>query len=224
MKVKICGVSNIEDALIAIKAGADFIGFVMGGSVLPPEVEPHAQTVREIIKTLPHSVKAVLVTHLLKAEDILALSNYLNVTIIQISEDIGTKEIKKIRSKTNCEIIKTIVSTENSSDKKLVAYTPYCDYFLLDSRFGSYVGGTGKENDWKKCCKLTKLSTKPIFLAGGLNPSNLSDALKVVKPYAADVSTGISTYAPPNYPKKDRKDPKKVKSFIQIAKKIKGSK
>ena len=81
MLVKICGVSREEDAMNAIKHGADAIGFVMGGLVLPLEVEPHAQTVREIIKKFPKNVDSFLVTHLTNIEDILALSNYINSKI-----------------------------------------------------------------------------------------------------------------------------------------------
>ena len=77
MKVKICGISNEIDALKAIELGADAIGFVMGGKVLPVEVEPYAQWVRETIKKFPKGVDSFLVTHLFEAEDILDLSNYI---------------------------------------------------------------------------------------------------------------------------------------------------
>ena len=88
MKVKRCGISNEIAALTAVSLGADAIGFVMGGKVLPVEVEPYAQLVREIIKKFPKGVDSFLVTHLLNADDILVLTNYIQSTGIQISEDI----------------------------------------------------------------------------------------------------------------------------------------
>ena len=217
MKVKICGISNEIDALTAVKLGADAIGFVMGGKVLPVEVEPYAQLVRETIKKFPKGVDSFLVTHLLNAEDILALANYIQSTGIQISEDIDIEEVKKVRSNTTRKIIKTVVTTDPKAVEKLKSYEPYCDFFLLDSRDSGYTGGTGKENNWKMCTDLIKLTNKPVFIAGGLNPENVRGAIEETKPYGVDVSTGISCYSE-SYLRKDRKDASKIEEFINISK------
>ena len=89
MLIKICGLSNVIDARLAIESHASALGFVMGGKVLPVEVEPHAQTVRDFIKQVPASVDTLIVTHLMEPEDILALADYVNSSGIQISEDVG---------------------------------------------------------------------------------------------------------------------------------------
>ena len=217
MKVKICGISNEIDALAAVSLGADAIGFVMGGKVLPVEVEPYAQLVRETIKKFPKGVDSFLVTHLFNADDILDLANYIQSTGIQISEDIDIREVKKVRSNTTKKIIKTVVTTDPKAKEKLKLYEPYCDYFLLDSRDSGYTGGTGKENNWTMCKELIKLTKKPVFIAGGLNPDNLRDAIEETMPYGVDVSTGISCYSE-RYLRKDRKDHSKIEKFINIAK------
>lgn len=217
MKVKICGISNRIDALKAVELGADNIGFVMGGKVLPVEVEPYAQWVRETIKSFPKGVDSFLVTHLWNAEDILDLSNYIKSTGIQISEDIPLEEVKKVRGNTNKKIIKTVVTTDSKAEEKLKMYEPYCDYFLLDSRDSGYTGGTGKENNWELCRKLIEKTTKPVFIAGGLNLENVKGAIEETKPYGVDVSTGVSSYSE-EYLRKDRKDHKKIEKFIKIAK------
>lgn len=217
MKVKICGISNEIDALAAVNLGADAIGFVMGGKVLPVEVEPYAQLVRETIKKFPKGVDSFLVTHLLNADDILALANYIQSTGIQISEDINIEEIKKVRNNTDRKIIKTVVTTDPKSEEKIKLYESYCDFFLLDSRDSGYTGGTGKENNWKMCKELIDLTTKPEFIAGGLNPENVRGAIEETMPYGVDVSTGISCYSE-RYLRKDRKDHKKIEQFINIAK------
>ena len=217
MKVKICGISNEIDAQTAIKFGADAIGFVMGGKVLPVEVEPYAQHVREAIKNFPKGVDSFLVTHLLNAEEILALANYIESTGIQISEDIEIEEVKKVRNSTTRKIIKTIVTTDPKAIEKIRLYEPYCDFFLLDSRDSGYTGGTGKENNWKMCGEMIKLTNKPVFIAGGLNPENVKGAIEETKPYGVDVSTGISCYSD-RYLRKDRKDASKIEKFIKIAK------
>lgn len=217
MKVKICGISNEIDALAAVSLGADAIGFVMGGKVLPVEVEPYAQLVRETIKKFPKGVDSFLVTHLFNADDILDLANYIQSTGIQISEDIDIREVKKVRDNTTKKIIKTVVTTDPKAKEKLKLYEPYCDYFLLDSRDSGYTGGTGKENNWTMCKELIKLTKKPVFIAGGLNPDNLRDAIEETMPYGVDVSTGISCYSE-RYLRKDRKDHSKIEKFINIAK------
>ena len=217
MKVKICGISNEIDALKAVQLGADAIGFVMGGKVLPVEVEPYAQAVRETIAKFPTGVDSFLVTHLLNGDDILALANYIRSTGIQISEDIDIEEVKKVRKSTTRKIIKTIVTTDPKAVQKLKVYEPYCDYFLLDSRDSGYTGGTGKENNWQMCRELIEQTDKPVFIAGGLNSENVRGAIEGTKPYGVDVSTGISCYSE-SYLKKDRKDAEKIERFIKISK------
>ncbi|MGV8086152.1 MAG: phosphoribosylanthranilate isomerase [Candidatus Woesearchaeota archaeon] len=219
MLIKICGISNSIDAMNAIKLGATAIGFVMGGKVLPIEVEPHAQNVREIIKKFPKNVDSFIVTHLTEVEDILTLAEYVNSTGIQVSEDIGFDKLKLLRKKTNKKIIKTIVVDENGKTR-LNGYLPFCDFILLDTRHAGYTGGTGVTNDWDLCRELIKLSTKPVYIAGGLNPENLYDAILKTLPQGVDVSTGVSTYSE-NYLRKDRKDELKIKKFIDISKSFK---
>lgn len=217
MLVKICGLSNCVDAEIAVAAGADALGFVMGGKVLPVEVEPTAQLVREIITTVPKTVDTFLVTHLTEPKDILALADYIDSSGIQVSEDVGFAKLKELRANTKKKIIKTVVVNREDAVEKLLGYQEYCDFILLDTRFGGYTGGTGVVNDWSVCAELIKRATKPVYLAGGLNPENLLDALQKTSPAGADVSTGVSTYSE-KYLRKDRKDEKKIQNFITIAK------
>ena len=219
MKVKICGISNEIDALTAIKEGADAIGFVMGGKVLPVEVEPYAQWVRETIKKFPKGVDSFLVTHLFDAEDILDLAAYIRCTGVQVSEYISLEEMSKIRRSFNGKIIKTIVSNEKRAVLQMKTYSPYCDFFLMDSHAKGYTGGTGAENDWQQCGALIQQSDKPVFIAGGLCPDNVVSAIKTSQPYGADVSTGVSCYSDA-YLKKDRKDKAKISTFIWRAKNV----
>lgn len=216
MLTKICGLSNAIDAMTAVEAGADALGFVMGGKVLPVEVEPHAQTVREIIRLLPKHIDTFVVTHLYEPDDILALAEYVNSTGIQISEDIGTARVKQVREQTTRKIIKTVVAAAEDNTTKLQAYEPYCDFILLDSSLGGYVGGTGHVGDWNVSRELIKLAKKPVFLAGGLSPDNVEAAIRATDPAGVDVSTGVSTYAS-DYLRKDRKSPQKIERFISLA-------
>lgn len=218
MLVKICGVSNAIDAFAAIHSGANAIGFVMGGNVMPVEVEPSAQYVREIIKKFPPGVESVLVTHLLDVHDIVALSAYIGSTAIQVSEDISVAELKELRALVpEKTIIKTIVVNGAGSLERLKQYEPYADFLLLDTRFGGYTGGTGVTNDWVECRALIAAATKPVYVAGGLTPANVAAAIAQTKPHGVDVSTGVSTFGE-TYRRKDRKSEEKIRDFIRIAK------
>ena len=216
MLVKICGISNSLDAHSAIDAGASAIGFVMGGKCFPVEVEPHAQRVREIIRTFPANVDSFIVTHLLNADDILDLSNYVRSSGIQISEEIDVSIVKEIRSRSHKKIIKTVVVRDESCIQKLKEYEPYCDYLLLDTVSAGYVGGTGRTNDWDLCKQMVAAASKPVYLAGGLTPENVELGMDTVRPQGVDVATGVSVFSD-EYPGKDRKCPLRIKSFIQKA-------
>ncbi len=219
MLTKICGLSNLIDARSAVEAGADALGFVMGGKVLPVEVEPHAQTVREIIKSLPDTIDTYLVTHLFEPTDILSLAEYVGTSGIQISEDIGPEKVRQVREGTSRKIIKTVVASSTTAFDRLAAYEPYCDFILLDSSVGGYVGGTGEVGDWTICRDLILKTNRPVFLAGGLNPDNVEMAIRATDPAGVDVSTGISTYSV-DYLRKDRKSPQKIKQFISVARNL----
>lgn len=218
MRVKICGLTNREDALCAVEAGADALGFVMGGWVLAPEIEARAQTVRELIRELPEGVESFLVTHLLKSEDILALAEYIGCSGIQISENTPLQEIQQVRSGTQRKIIKTVVTNQPGFLERMEPYLPYCDALLTDSRVDGYVGGTGQANNWENCAQLIRVAPLPVWLAGGLNSDNLQEAIQISQPAGVDVSTGVSRYHPHDYPFKDRKDPERIHQFVRLAK------
>jgi phosphoribosylanthranilate isomerase len=216
MLVKICGLTNIIDTTTAVEAGASALGFVMGGKVLPVEIEPPAQVVREIIRGIPAAVDTFVVTHLKEPEDILALAEYVCSSGIQISEDIGVDKVRAVRERTGRKIIKTVVVRDETSIDKLKSYEPLCDFILLDSQLAGYVGGTGATSDWNLCKRMVQTSSKPVYLAGGLNPENLSEAIRFTEPHGVDVSTGVSTHSE-SFLRKDRKDPEKIRAFVALA-------
>lgn len=218
MLVKICGISNEIDAMNAIKHWADAIWFVMWWWVLPVEVEPRAQYVRQIIKKFPANVDSFLVTHLMEVDEILDLANYINCTWIQISEDIWVEKVKQIRELTNKKIIKTVKVLDERSFENLKLYQEYADFILLDTFTWSYVGWTGQLNDWDLGAQLVKASSKPVYLAGWLTPGNVVEWIQKVNPTWTDVSTWVSAYWE-NYHRKDRKDEQKIKDFITLSKK-----
>lgn len=216
MRVKICGLTNAVDARAAVQAGADALGFVMGGSVLPIEIEPAAQHVRAVVAELNRSVETFLVTHLLDGREILALADYVGTSGIQISEYIPLTEMKYVRGRTDRHIIKTVVTSDDDFLEALDAYSGLADSILTDSRRAGYVGGTGQPNDWQRCRAVVDRSPIPVWVAGGLTLDNMTTAATVARPWGLDVSTGVSCFGP-LFPRKDRKDPAKIGQFVTIA-------
>lgn len=215
-KIKICGLTNAIDAQDAIDAGATDLGFVMGGSVLPQEIEPRAQHIREAIPHLDPLVHTHLVTHLFRADDIADLADYLGVYGIQVSEPIPVTELARLRAITSCPIIKTIPTMHPDWLKFLELYSPYADEILVDSSSRGYTGGTGLLNDLHRAGQVVALSPLPVWLAGGLTPENVADSLRTTYAPYADVSTGVSCFSL-SYPRKDRKDPAKMRAFVTNA-------
>ncbi len=91
-------------------------------------------------------------------------------------------------------------------------FLPFADALLLNSRDGSRIGGTGKTHDWEISRKIVHESNKPVILTGGLNPGNVYEAVKKVRPFAVDVNSGVETNS--------RKDFAKMKAFIYEAKRV----
>ena len=218
MLIKICGISNKMDAHEATEAGATALGFVMGGRCLPVEVEPHAQTVKEIIRSLPSTIDTFIVTHLLTAKDILDLANYVESSGIQISEELDVSILREVREKTTKKIIKTVVVRDQFSINSLKSYEAYSDFILLDTISAGYVGGSGVTNDWNLCQQLVTVTKKPVYLAGGLTADNVVLGIQTVRPAGVDISTGVSTYSD-TYLRKDRKCPNRIRDFIKNVKK-----
>ena len=203
VKVKICGITNMEDAKIAVKLGADALGFVFASS--PRRISE--DRAYEIIRELPPftlSVGVFVNDQLTRVNQIIKKCN---LNIVQFHGDEspdycghfeGMKVIKAFRVR--------------NSDSLRVLSNYRVDGFLLDTYIEGKMGGTGVSFDWD-LVRLLKDFREPIILSGGLSPDNVAEAVKMVKPYAVDVSTGVESTP-------GKKDPQLVKEFIRRAKQL----
>lgn len=214
IKVKICANKSIEDVKMSIDAGADIIGILVGQEHTSNDfVDKY--TAKKIADFANGKCDISLVTHLINADEIVELTNYIGNNIIQLHSEIDENEVKKIKNA--LPEIKLVRLIHVSTDGKI--YTDYkkmkyADFYLLDS-FNlktNQVGGTGLTHDWNKSGELIKILDKPTFLAGGLNPENVADAIKQANPYGVDVNSGCKN-------EKGNKDKEKVKRFVENAKK-----
>lgn len=219
MKVKICGITNLEDAMQAICFGADALGFQVGmRHKTEDEVSP--EEAKAIVASLPPFVSYVMVTHLQDAKTIISLLKLIQkTTTVQLHDnDIDLKEISAIREKIpSVRIIKAIhIDGSEACLQKLHNYDGLVDALILDSvnLKEDRIGGTGMTHDWILSKKMVDNSHLPVILAGGLTPYNVQYAIRSVSPYAVDVNSGVKISRTSR-----RKDPVKVRNFIYRAKK-----
>ena len=178
-KIKMCGLSSIEDIEAANAIKPDYIGFVFA------EISKRRVSALEASKLkskLAPDIKAVGVFLDDKLDFVASMLNLGIVDVVQLHGSEDEEYIERVRQITNKPIIKAFIIRSKEDVERAERST--ADYILLDGGKGE-----GKAFDWS----LLKDIKRPYFLAGGLKPDNASDAVKVLKPYAVDVSTGIET-------------------------------
>ncbi|MGD8314154.1 MAG: phosphoribosylanthranilate isomerase [Syntrophobacterales bacterium] len=181
VRIKICGITNKEDALAAAHLGADALGFVFAAS--PRKVS--AESAREIIKALPPFVKTVGVFVDEDPERVSSIAALCGLDILQLH---GSESVDYCSS-FDRRVIKAVRMQSRDELKKLSKYVDVVDGLLLDTYVPNKSGGTGITFDWQLAVEARRYGR--IILAGGLNPENVAAAIKMVKPYAVDASSGL---------------------------------
>lgn len=199
-RVKICGITNLEDARHAAACGADALGFVFySGSTRC--IEP--EQARRIIAELPPFITMVgLFVNELPAR-IRELVDYCGLDAVQLHGDEEPQQC----SYPPCRVIKALRLRDSMDDEMYSAYQ--VSSLLLDAYVPDKYGGTGKRCDWDLAARIA-LEYR-IILAGGLTPANVAEAVCQVRPYGVDVSSGVEKLP-------GKKDPEKVAMFIRMAK------
>ena len=201
VKVKVCGTTRLEDALLAVECGADAIGFIFYKKS-PRAVT--AKTAKEICAKLPPFVQRVGVFVNETAENINRTADRCGLDVVQLHGDESPAFCKKIKRR----VIKAVRVKDAASLKEMSQYE--VDAFLLDTYKKDQWGGTGKVFDWELATRAKKYG--PVILAGGLNPRNVKAAIQKVQPYGVDVSSGVEQSP-------GKKDPRKVKAFLKAVRK-----
>ena len=197
-RIKICGITNREDALAAAEAGADALGFIaVPGS--PRYVDP--QTYYEISahEPLPLFIQCVAVVQRPDDEDEYVpdyVQHYEDTPEASRATGLAYKRIRAFRMR------------DQSTLDEIAAYPDPVGAILLDTYHKDRLGGSGEAFDWSLAARAKALTDRPIILAGGLTPENVKAALTAVRPYAVDVSSGVE--ASPGV-----KDHAKIKAFVR---------
>ena len=195
-RVKICGITNLEDALHAIECGADALGFIFVEDS-PRYVGDREEALR-VASKLPPFVNRVQVVRAVSSADSRLAGGY---DTYQFYEDSARGSVAGKR------FIRALRLRDETILEELDDAAFDVDAVLLDSYHPDILGGTGTAASWDLAAEAVRRLTKPAILAGGLTPDNVQEALNTVRPYAVDVSSGVE--AEPG-----RKDPHKVRQFL----------
>jgi phosphoribosylanthranilate isomerase len=211
MRVKICGITNRQEAKMAISSGADAIGFLIGLNYqVADSIEP--VTAEDIISNLPPFISSVLVTHKTNIDWVIETCERINCTTVQLHGDFPLEDIPILRQKIPyLKIVKTVHVTDESAVGQAISTSRWADAVQLDTRTKNLIGGTGITHDWSISSRIVREVDKPVILSGGLNPQNILNAIDTVRPYGVDVNSGVEN-------QDGSKSSDKVRSFIIQAK------
>jgi len=218
--VKICGITNLEDALIAVDAGADAVGFVFY------EKSPRfvaAETVREIVEQLPETVEKIGVFVGKSAAAVSETVGYAGLNIAQIYFDpeickLNDEFLTNVRGHSIAAIRASYFLSGNTDEPDVLAGFHVSDKFrdrvmalLFDSGSADAPGGAGKPFDWHAVAAVRELLNRAglkFVVAGGLRPENVHSALDTLHPWGVDVASGVEAHP-------GKKDPEKVRAFVR---------
>jgi phosphoribosylanthranilate isomerase len=217
--VKICGMTNLEDALVAVEAGADAVGFVFY------EKSPrcvNVETAREICQKLPEEIEKVGVFVDTEPQSILDLVLRAGLTAVQLHGKLSRDRVLgDQRSAMECvgvEKLIAMVSGDSLKDGGLFmagAAREKIFAVILDSVSNGATGGTGTRFDWQETRGMVRAIGLhvPVIVAGGLNAENVGQAMEILEPWGVDVVSGVE--ASPG-----KKDPEKVRAFVRAVREM----
>ncbi len=215
---KICGNTNLEDALLAIELGADALGFIFAAS----KRQVNAAQVATITQHLPKQVERVGVVESHDAEEIAGIVREAGLNAVQLHGGFDSALVMRLREVLGGEVgiiqsLHWVVGADSSvklrEELREIAATKLVDRVLIDSRVGNTGGGTGVAFDWKAARPVFEEASASlkVILAGGLGPENVGEAICELHPWGVDVASGVEA-AP------GRKDAARLAEFLRIAK------
>jgi len=196
IKVKICCISSIEEAKLAIAHGAAAIGLVgrmpSGPGIITDEL------INSIAKTVIPPIDSFLLTSETTAEAIIEHHNKVNTTTIQMVDALSGREYHKIREAIpHVKLVQVIHVLDEKAVQEAIEIAEWVDAILLDSGNPNLstkvLGGTGKTHNWDLSKKIRENISIPTYLAGGINKDNIRMAIDHVQPYGIDLCSSVRT-------------------------------
>ena len=211
MFVKICGIRTGEEASAALDCGATALGFLVGLTHRAEDGIEEAEA-RGIVRRLPALAEAVLVTHLLDPERVAALAASIGARTIQVHGEMAIPDLRRLRVLApDARLLKAVHVTGEDALGRALDYAADADALVLDTRTADRLGGTGQTHDWSVSARIVAaVSPVPVYLAGGLRPENVGEAVARVRPAGVDVNSGVEDAG-------GHKDMPKMRAFVDRA-------
>ena len=195
--IKICGITNENDAHNLLKYKVDILGFIVSKRNIPSKI-PLYKAVK-IINSLPPPVKKAVCVGAYSQKEIINICNQTKPQILQLQRSGTVEEIKQLKKTFPHLVIWKVIFTENSPDiDRIREFEKVADAIMIHS----------KEDEWPTGLRIARKLTKPFILAGELNPMNVGRAIDLFRPYMVDVIRGVETTT-------GKKDFRKVENFLQ---------
>jgi phosphoribosylanthranilate isomerase len=211
-RVKICCISSLEEARLAILFGADALGLVGPMPSGPGVVSDDVAAL--IVRATPPPIATFMLTSEITTSGIIAHQQRVGASTIQLVDAVSAGTYRQLRvALPAVKLVQVIhVSDERCVDEALQAVENGIDALLLDSGNPTLavkeLGGTGRVHNWQVSRRIVAQSQVPVFLAGGLNPENVQKALDMVQPYGLDICSGVRTHG--------HLDACKLEAFMQL--------
>jgi phosphoribosylanthranilate isomerase len=200
-KIKICGITNSEDAQLSASLGADALGFNFYRKS-PRYIAP--QETRNIVNQITGDVLKVGVFVNEDFDEVVAIAKVSGIDTVQLHGEEAPEYVAKLKNVTGLVVIKAFRMSPDFVPENILQYD--VDMVLLDAFSKNEHGGTGQTFDWEIAKKVVSIFPK-MFLAGGLDPSNIAEAIKTVAPYGVDACSGLES-------EPGTKDEKQLRSFF----------
>lgn len=194
-RLKICCMTSPQDIALAVRYGADALGFV---GPMPSGVGPlPIARIAELVPGVPPPIASVLLTSKMTAAAILAEARDAGCNTVQIVDHIDPAEYAGLRRIRALRYIQVVHVEDRASVELARDYARYADALLLDSGRPSLpvpeLGGTGRTHDWSLSADIVRAVETPVFLAGGLDAFNVAEAVRQIRPYGVDLCSRIRT-------------------------------
>lgn len=210
VRIKICCISSIEEAKLAARYGVSALGLVSEMPSGPGVIDENL--IAQITDAVPPGISTFLLTSKTDTQEIIEQQKRLKPNTIQIVDRIESGNYQDFREELpGIKIVQVVHVNGRESIEEAVSISKQVDAILLDSGNQNLevkeLGGTGRIHDWSVSKEIVKKCGVPVFLAGGLNPENVENAIKEVKPFGVDICSGVRTNG--------KLDERKLSRFVQ---------
>ncbi len=194
VRMKICCISSVAEVGLAVRYGASALGLVSAMPSGPGVVGE--DTIARLTRIIPPGISSFLLTSRQTGKEIVAQHETCGTSTLQLVDAVPRNEVEIVRNNLPCvKIVQVIHVTGEEALQEAETALPYVDALLLDSGNPNLetkeLGGTGRIHNWEISKEIVARSNKPVYLAGGLNPSNVAQAIAHVRPFGVDICSGV---------------------------------